>query len=185
MASEVFTFALIGGAILSSPPAHYEALSAVQRAVDERASLSYYFAPGADITSRKNYPVDVQLYSCEPIDGLREEGLPNARIGQTGHRCILDIFPLAEADFRVQGIFFHDGYDWRYYGSLFRTLVVEADQFGEGLGVTQVTPKDGAITYNGQPYGRRILENPYTDILDFATRRREREINNYSTYPTN
>ncbi|MEL7488394.1 MAG: hypothetical protein AAGJ87_14390, partial [Pseudomonadota bacterium] len=92
---------LLSGSTLSAPPTHFDALSAVQRAVAERASQSYYFIPGGDITGRKNYPIDVQLFGCEPIGGLREEGVPGARIGQSGHRCVLDIYPLAEADFRV------------------------------------------------------------------------------------
>jgi len=149
------------------PPSHYDALVAFQEEIIEKSSASYYATWGADISLQNNYPVDVQVVRCEADEGGRLPGTMGGEIIQDGFHCVVDIFPNAEPAYRVFGFFFYDGITWQYYGPTGPNLLIPVHQYDPGETASSRTPKPGSILYDGQPFGKQNLQNPYKDILNY------------------
>lgn len=154
------------GTALFPPPSHFEALSAVQAEVTGRAESGYFADLTVDLSTRRNYPIDIQLLRCEHTLERSIPGRFSTTIGRTGYDCVMDVFPVAEPGFRISGFFYHDGLMWRYYGALDDALVIDIDRFDDGIITSRQTPKPGAIRYRGQPFSLDSYTNPYLDILD-------------------
>jgi len=155
---------LVGTSLLA-PPSQYDALSAIQAEVANRAS-GYYGTTSGDLTLRDGYPIDVHLVRCDKTLSRHIRGDVGQLITENGYDCVIDVYPVAEPHFRTYGFFYHSGYSWRYYGSLGQGLLIEIDRFDNSPTTSRRTAKQGSVLYSGQPFGKRNLRNPYQQILD-------------------
>ncbi|MEL7489603.1 MAG: hypothetical protein AAGJ73_02700 [Pseudomonadota bacterium] len=154
------------GSKLIAPPSQYEALTAVHTEVAERAARSYYGALGRDFTQSSNYPIDVHLVRCDKTLSRALLGPSGERIVENGFDCVMDIYPIAEPHFRTYGFFYHTGLEWRYYGALGAGLLIDIDRYDTSPIESQQTARDGSVLYDGQPFGKKNLQNPYKSIID-------------------
>ena len=153
------------GTQLVAPPSQYDALTAIHAAVSERASGATAGSFG-DYTQSSNYPIDVHLVRCDKTLSRALEAPSGERVIENGFDCVIDVYPLAAPHFRTYGFFYHSGLEWRYYGSLGAQLLVEIDRYETSPIISRRTARDGSVLYNGQPFGKRNLRNPYQSILD-------------------
>lgn len=153
------------GTQLVAPPSHYDALSAIHDAVSERAARSTYVSFG-DYTQSINYPIDVHLVRCDKTLSRAIVAPSGERAIENGFDCVIDIYPLAAPHFRTYGFFYHSGLEWRYYGALGAQLLVDIDRYEPSPIISSRTAREGSVLYNGQPFGKRNLRNPYQSILD-------------------
>lgn len=85
-----------------------------------------------------------------------------------GHVCIIDVDKPGEPAFQTEAFFSHDGMDWAFYGSVRTPLIVEPQRFGDDDPVSRLSPKAGAIRYDGltgafedyDPYARILGSHP-------------------------
>ncbi|MEZ5895124.1 MAG: hypothetical protein R3C51_01870 [Parvularculaceae bacterium] len=140
------------------PPSDYDA----ERAVAYRFALDTL---GGDVDAYGGVmPAQVTLERCHPVEErpVRDEhGLWHV---YSGHSCIMRVFRMDRPEYQVSGFFHYDGGEWRYYGPVREALIVEPTTYEVMLGYGPLTPKDGAITYNG----RRSINDKtsiYRDII--------------------
>ncbi|MEO0880260.1 MAG: hypothetical protein AAFY22_11180 [Pseudomonadota bacterium] len=149
-----------------APPSYYEALMAIQGEFVGRVNAtSYRYQPNVS-TANPRFPVDIHLFSCEFNADRRLTGFEGITPTYAGYDCIVDIYPLGNPKYQVYGFFYFTGLEWRYYGTLLEGLVIQADRYGDDQIKSARSAKEGAITYDGQPFGTSIIDNPYNDILD-------------------
>ena len=113
-----------------------------------------------EISYFPSYPSDVRLERCVPRAERRVRLRNGAIVSYSGHECILEVWPNAEAPYRTSGFFRHDGFRWRYHGPVQETPVPSPSDFDRQSGEGELVLKAGALAYDGNP------KNPLNEDYD-------------------
>jgi hypothetical protein len=123
---------------------------------------------GYDVDMLTTMPVEARVLRCawtETRDALSGDGFWRAH---DGHVCIVDIESPGEPVFQTEAFFSHDGMAWAFFGSTRAPLIVEPSSYGFDEPLSRLSPKEGAIRYDGlagafqeyDPYARIMGDHP-------------------------
>ena len=139
------------------PPSDSEATRAIVRDIAAES--------GFDADMLATAPAAARVLRCAWTDSRAARSDGGVWRLFDGYVCVIDVDKPGEPVFQTEAFFTHDGMDWAFFGSVRTPLIVEPQRFGDDDPVSRLTPKAGAIRYDGL---RGAFEDydPYARILD-------------------